>query len=258
MANIHPTAIVADGAQIADDAIIGPYCTISSEAVIGSGTELISHVVIEGNTKLGENNTVSPFAVLGGKTQDLKYKGGKPGVIIGNNNTIREYVTINAATNDGEYTIVGNECLILAYSHIAHCCELGNGIVIVNACQIAGHVIIEDYATIEGSVGIVQFMRVGTMAYIGAMSKITKDVPPFMIGHGDPIAVRSFNRIGMERRGISEEGRKAIKEAYRILYRQTDINVSDALDKIEAEVEQTPEVKHLVEFCRSSEKGIAR
>lgn len=258
MANIHPTAIVADGAQIADDAVIGPYCVISAEAVIGSGTELTSHVVIEGNTSLGENNKVSPFAVLGGMTQDLKFKGGKPGVKIGNHNTIREYVTINAATNDDDYTTVGDHCHILAYSHIAHCCHVGNGVVIVNACQIAGHVIIEDYATIEGSVGIVQFMRVGTMAYIGAMSKITKDVPPYMIGHGDPIEVRSFNRIGMERRGVSEEGRKAVKEAYRILYRQEGLNASDALDKIEAEVEQTDEIKHLLAFCRASEKGIAR
>lgn len=257
MANIHPTAIVADGAQIADDAIIGPYCTVSAQAVIGSGTELISHVVIEGNTTLGAGNRVSPFAVLGGRTQDLKFKGGDPGVKIGDHNTIREYVTVNAATNDNDYTTVGNECHILAYSHIAHCCHIGNRVVIVNACQIAGHVVIEDMATIEGSVGIVQFMRVGAMAYIGAMSKITKDVPPYMIAHGDPLEVRSFNRIGMERRGIDEAGRKAIKEAYRILYRE-DAPVAEALSKIETGVEQTPEVKHLLEFCRASENGIAR
>lgn len=257
MAQIHPTAIIAEGAQIADDAVIGPYCTVSDKAVIGSGTELISHVVIAGKTILGANNRVSPFAVLGGRTQDLKFKGGEPGVKIGDNNTIREYVTINAATNEDDFTTVGNHCLIMAYSHIAHCCRVGNGVVIVNACQIAGHVVIEDRATIEGSVGIVQFMRVGTMAYIGAMSKINKDVPPYMIAHGDPIQVRSFNRIGMERQGVSEEGRKAVKEAYRILYRQEG-TVAEALERIGAEVEQTPEIRHLLEFCRASEKGIAR
>jgi len=257
MANIHPTAIVADGAQIADDAIIGPYCIISSQAVIGSKTELISHVVVEGNTTLGSGNRVSPFAVLGGMTQDLKFKGGNPGVRIGDNNTIREYVTINAATNDGDFTTVGNGCHILAYSHIAHCCRIGNGVVIVNACQIAGHVVIEDFATIEGSVGIVQFLRIGSMAYIGAMSKITKDVPPYMIANGDPLEVRGFNKIGMERKGVSEEGRKAIKEAYRILYRQK-LPLADALEKTEAEVEQTPEVRHLLDFFRSSEKGVTR
>jgi len=257
MANIHPTAIVADGAQIADDAIIGPYCTISSKAVIGSGTELISHVVIEGNTSLGKNNRVSPFAVLGGRTQDLKFKGGEPGVKIGDNNTIREYVTINSATNDGDFTTIGSNCLIMAYAHIAHCCHIGNQVIIANACQIAGHVTIEDMATIEGLVGIVQFLRVGTMAFVGGMSKISKDMPPYMIAHGDPLEVRGFNKIGMERRGIDEAGRKAIKEAYRILYRQ-DAPVSMALDKIEAEVEQTPEIRHLLEFCRASEKGITR
>jgi UDP-N-acetylglucosamine acyltransferase len=257
MANIHPTAIVADGAQIADDAIIGPYCTVSAEAVIGSGTELISHVVIEGNTVLGAGNRVSPFAVLGGRTQDLKFAGGNPGVKIGDNNTIREYVTVNSATNEGDFTTVGDNCLLMAYTHIAHCCRIGNQVIIANACQIAGHVTIEDMATIEGLVGIVQFLRVGTMAFVGGVSKVSKDLPPYMIAHGDPLEVRSFNRIGMERRGVDEAGRKAIKEAYRIIYRQ-DAPVAEALDKIEAEVEQTPEVKHLLEFCRASEKGITR
>lgn len=257
MPNIHPTALVAEGAQIAADAIIGPYCTVSGMAVIGSGTELISHVVIEGNTTLGSGNRVSPFAVLGGRTQDLKFKGGFPGVRIGDNNTIREYVTINAATNEGDFTTVGNNCLIMAYTHVAHCCHIGNQVIIANACQIAGHVTIEDMATIEGLVGIVQFLRVGTMAFVGGVSKISKDLPPYMIAHGDPLEVRGFNKIGMERRGVSEAGRRAIKEAYRILYRQ-DAPVAQALDRIEAELEQTPEITHLLEFCRASEKGITR
>lgn len=257
MAQIHPTAIVADGAQIADDAVIGPYCVVSADAVIGSGTELISHVVIEGFTILGENNRVSPFAVLGGRTQDLKFKGGKPGVKIGDNNTIREYVTINAATKDGDFTVIGSNCLIMAYAHIAHCCSVGNHVIIANACQIAGHVTIEDMATIEGLVGIVQFLRVGTMAFVGGMSKISKDMPPYMIAHGDPLEVRGFNKIGMERRGVDEAGRKAMKEAYRILYRQS-APIAQSLEKIETEVEQTPEVRHLLEFCRASDKGITR
>jgi UDP-N-acetylglucosamine acyltransferase len=255
MAQIHETAIIADGAQIAEDVIIGPYCTVSSMAVIGRGTELISHVVLAGNATIGSDCKVSPFAVIGGQTQDLKFKGGAPGVKIGNNTVIREYVTVNAATNDGDYTLVGDNCLIMAYTHIAHCCRIGNHVIIANACQIAGHVTIEDMAIIEGLVGIVQFLRVGTMAFVGGVSKISKDLPPYMIAHGDPLEVRSFNRIGMERRGIDEAGRKSIKEAYRILYRQKQ-PVAEALNKIEAEVEQTPEVKHLLEFCRASEKGI--
>ena len=139
---IHPTAIVDVGAEIDDDVVIGPYCTVSSTAKIGSGTKLISHVVVVGNTSIGKNNTISPFAVLGGQTQDLKFKGGSPGVKIGDNNTIREYVTINAATNDGDYTIVGNDCLIMAYAHIAHCCRIGNQVIIANSVQIAGHVLL--------------------------------------------------------------------------------------------------------------------
>jgi UDP-N-acetylglucosamine acyltransferase len=257
MAQIHETAIISDGAQIADDAIIGPYCTVSEMAVIGSGTELISHVVVAGKTSIGDGCKVAPFAVLGGMTQDLKFKGGHPGVKIGNNTVIREYVTVNAATNDGDFTTVGDNCLIMAYTHIAHCCHIGNHVIIANACQIAGHVTIEDMAIIEGLVGIVQFLRVGTMAFVGGVSKISKDLPPYMIAHGDPLEVRSFNKIGMERRGIDEAGRKAIKEAYRILYRQKQ-PVAEALDKIEAELEQTPEIKHLLEFCRASEKGITR
>ncbi len=257
MARIHETAIIAEGAQIADDVVIGPYCTISEMAVIGRGTELASHVVIEGNISIGENNRISSFAVLGGRTQDLKFKGGNPGVKIGDNNTIREYVTINSATNDGDFTTLGSHCLIMAYAHIAHCCQVGDHVIIANACQIAGHVTIEDMAIIEGAVGVVQFLRIGRMAFVGAMSKITKDLPPYMIGHGDPLEVRGFNKVGLERRGVDEAGRKTIKEAYRILYRNK-LTVAVALEQIEAELEQTPEIKHLLEFCRASEKGITR
>ena len=257
MAKIHPTAIVESGAQLADDVIIGPYCTVSAEAVIGRGTELISHVVIAGNTTLGEENRVSPFAVLGGQTQDLKFKGGSPGVKIGNKNTIREYVTVNAATNDGDYTVVGDQCLLMAYSHIAHCCHVGNQVIIANGVQIAGHVTIEDQATIEGMVGIVQFLRVGRMAFIGGLSKVSKDVPPFMIAHGDPIEVRGFNRVGMERRGCSDAARRSIKEAYRILYRSEE-PLQDALARMEKELESTDELNELIAFCRTAEKGIVR
>ncbi len=257
MAQIHKTAIIGDGATVAADAIIGPYCTVSDRAVIGSGTELVSHVVVAGNSSIGSGCKVSPFAVIGGQTQDLKFHGGFPGVKIGDNTVIREYVTINSATNDGDFTIVGNDCLLMAYAHIAHCCHIGNHVIIANACQIAGHVTIEDMATIEGLVGIVQFLRVGSMAFVGAMSKITKDLPPYMIGHGDPLEVRGFNKVGLERRGVDELGRKAIKEAYRILYRQKQ-PLAQALDKIEDELEQTAEIKHLLKFCRASEKGITR
>ncbi len=257
MTKVHPTAIVESSAKIDDDVIIGPYCTVSANSIIGSGTELISHVVVTGNTTIGRNNKISPFAVLGGQTQDLKYKGGLPGVRIGDNNTIPDYVTVNAATNDGDYTVVGDHCLLMAYSHIAHCCNIGNQVIIANSVQIAGHVTVEDQATIEGMVGIVQFLRIGRMAFIGGLSKVSKDVPPFMIAHGDPIEVRGFNRIGMERKGCSVEARKSIKEAYRMLYR-TDDSLQDVLSRMETELDQTDELKALIAFCNSAEKGIVR
>ena len=257
MTKIHPTAIIENGAQLDNDVVIGPYCIVSANAEIQSGTELISHVVISGKTIIGKNNTISPFAVLGGKTQDLKFKGGTPGVKIGDNNTIREYVTINAATNDGDYTIIGNDCLIMAYSHIAHCCIIGSQVIIANAVQIAGHVHIHDQVTIEGMVGIVQFLSIGRLAFIGALTKITKDLPPFMIAHGDPVDVRGFNKIGMDRRGCNEDSKKSIKEAYRILYRSKE-SISEAMDRIEKEVPKTEELIALIDFCRSSKKGIIR
>lgn len=257
MSKIHPTAIIEDGARIAEDAKIGAYCHISSLTVIGSGTELKPHVVVDGKTEIGSGCTVYPFASIGARSQDLKFSGGDPGVKIGNNTVVREFVSINAATTDGEYTVVGDHCLLMAYCHVAHCCQLGNGVIMANAAQLSGHVVIEDMATIEGMVGVVQFAKIGKMSFIGAFSKVAKDVPPFMIGHGDPISIRGVNRIGMERRGIGEEARKAIREAYKILYRQ-ELSTTQALEKIEQEIEMLPEVQHLVDFCCSSEKGIVR
>ena len=236
---------------------IGPFCVVGSEVKIGDGSTLFSHVVIDGNTEIGADCQIHPFSRIGGKTQDLKFKGGQPGVKIGDRTVIREYVTINAATNDGDFTTVGCDCLIMAYCHIAHCCKIGNGVIMANMAQLSGHVIVEDKATIEGNVGIVQFVRVGTMAFIGAVSVIRKDVPPYMIAVGDPLEVRSTNKIGMERRGVSEESRKQLKEAFRLLYRK-ELSVSQALEEMERTLVQTDEVKYLIEFVRNSKTGITR
>ena len=254
---IHKTAIVDKKAKISAKAIIGPYSIVGPNVEMGEGAEIQSHVNITGNTIIGNNTKIFPFASIGTNPQDLKYKGGSPGVKIGDNNTIREYVTINAATYDGDYTIVKNNCLIMAYSHIAHCCNIGNQVIIANAVQIAGHVTVEDQATIEGMVGIVQFLRIGRMAFVGGLSKVSKDLPPFMIAHGDPIGVRGFNKIGMERKGCSEESKKSIKEAYRILYRSKE-STSSAIIRLENEIDMTDELRSLIDFCKSSSKGIIR
>ncbi len=181
----------------------------------------------------------------------------RPGVIVGDRTVLRECVTINAGTHDGEMTEVGSDCLLMAYSHVAHACKIGNGVIIANGTQLAGDVIVEDFAIIEGLCGVVQFRRIGKMAFLGGYTKATKDVPPFMIADGLDIEIRGFNKIGMERRGISEESRAAIKEAYRILYRQK-APLAEALEKIETEVPSTPEVKYLLDFIRSSKMGIVR
>lgn len=257
MSNIHPTAIVGDGAVLGADVKLGAYSVVGPGVKIGDGTELMAHAVVDGNTTVGAGCVIHPFARIGGPTQDLKFKGGAPGVIVGDKTVIRECVTINAGTHDGEMTEVGSGCLLMAYSHVAHACKVGNGVIIANGTQLAGDVIVEDFAIIEGLSGAVQFRRIGKMAFMGAYTKATKDVPPFMIADGLDIEIRGFNKIGMARRGVSEESIASIKEAYRILYRQK-MTLAEALEKIEADVPSTPEVEYLLEFIRSSKVGIVR
>ncbi len=257
MSNIHPTAIVGDGAVLGADVRLGPYSVVGSHAKIGDGTELMAHAIVDGYTTMGAECVVHPFARIGGPTQDLKFKGGAPGVLVGDKTVLRECVTINAGTNDGEMTEVGSGCLLMAYSHVAHACKVGNGVIIANGTQLAGDVIIEDFAIIEGLCGVVQFRRIGKMAFLGGYTKATKDVPPFMIADGLDIEIRGFNKIGMERRGVSEESRAAIKEAYRILYRQK-LPIAEALEQMEKELPSTAEVQHLIQFIRDSKVGIVR
>jgi len=257
MNHIHPTAIVGEGAVLGADVKLGAYSIVGPGVKIGDGTELMAHAVVDGNTTIGKECIIHPFARIGGQTQDLKYKGGAPGVIVGDKTVMRECVTINAGTHDGEMTEVGSNCLLMAYSHVAHACKIGNSVIVANGTQLAGDVVIEDFAIIEGLCGVVQFRRIGKMAFLGGYTKATKDVPPFMIADGLDIQIRGFNKIGMERRGVSEESRAAIKEAYRILYRKKT-PLAEALEKIEKEVPQTPEIEYLLNFIRNSERGIVR
>ncbi len=257
MSSIHPTAIVEGGAELGADVTLGPYSIVGAHVKIGDGTELMAHAVVDGNTHLGRQCTVHPFARIGGKTQDLKFQGGRPGVRVGDRTVMRECVTINAGTHDGELTEVGSDCLLMAYSHVAHACKIGNGVIIANGTQLAGDVLIEDGAILEGLCGVVQFRRIGRMAFLGAYTKAVKDIPPFMIADGLNGSVRGFNKIGMERRGLSEEARNAVKDAYRLLYRRK-LPTADALKKIETELPDVPEIRHLTGFIRESKVGIAR
>lgn len=257
MPGIHPTAVVSEGAELGAGVEVGPYCVIGPHVKIGADTRLLSHVVIDGWTTIGAGCTVHPFARLGGPTQDLKYKGGAPRVEIGDRNTLREYVTVNAATGDGDVTRIGSDCHIMAYAHIAHDCVVGDGVVLANCATLAGHVTVEDLAGIGGLVGIHQFVRIGKLAYIGGCAKVTQDVPPFMIADGNPLAIHGLNTVGLKRKGVSEEAQKQLKQAFRILYRQ-DLPTAKALEKIEKEIGQVPEVQHLATFVKISSRGITR
>ena len=254
---IHQTAIVAAGAHLGADVEIGPYCVIGEHVQLGAGTRLHPHVVVAGHTRIGAGCEIFPFASIGQQTQDLKFRGGAPGVTIGERTTLREYVTVNAATNDGDLTRVGSGCHIMAYAHIAHDCIIGNDVIMANAATLAGHVTVEDQVILGGMCGVHQFVRIGRLVITGGCSKATQDVPPFMTADGNPMSVHGLNSIGIQRRGISEPTAVALKTAYRILYRE-NLTAKAALAKIEAEVEQLPEVAHLVAFVRASERGITR
>ena len=225
--------------------------------MLGDGCKLHSHVVIDGHTKLGKENEIFPFASIGLKTQDLKWKGGVTRTEIGDGNTFREYVTIHSATGDGEVTRVGSHNHILAYCHIAHNCTLGNHIIMSNVATLAGHVTVEDYAVIGGLAAVHQFCRIGKMAMIGGCSKVVQDVPPFMMADGNPAETRTINKTGMERNGISEEAQSALRQAYKILFRE-GLTVSNALAKVEKELPALPEVGTLIQFVRASERGISK
>lgn len=257
MGYIHPTAIVHPGAQIGPDCEIGPYCVVGEHVVLGAGCKLHAHVVIDGHTVLGSGNEIYPFACIGLKTQDLKWKGGITRTVIGDNNTFREYVTVHSATGDGEVTVVGSNNHILAYCHIAHNVTLGNNIIMSNLATLAGHVVVEDCAVIGGLAAVHQFCRIGRMAIVGGCSKVVQDVPPYMLADGNPAKTRTINKVGMDRHVVPEQAQAALRQAYKILFRQ-GLTIPNALAKIEADLPQLPEIQHLVQFVRATQRGISK
>ncbi len=257
MSEIHSTAVVHPAAFIGEGCLIGPYCVIGEHVRLGPRCKLHSHVVIDGHTSFGEENDVFPFASIGLKTQDLKWRGGHTRVEIGDRNTFREYVTVNSATADGGATRIGSHNHILAYAHIAHECTLGDHIVMSNVATLAGHIVVEDFAIVGGLAAVHQFCRIGKMSIIGGCSKVVQDVPPFMLADGNPAETRTINKIGMERNGVSEEVQSAMKQAYRILFRD-GLSLPNALAKIESELPAAPELAHLVKFVRASERGLCK
>ncbi|CAM6054194.1 unnamed protein product [Sphagnum tenellum] len=256
---IHPTAIIHPSVVLDPSTQVGPWCTIGPHVRLGKGNRLLSHVVIEGATEIGDGNTFYPFSVIGGIPQDLKYKGEPTRLVIGNHNTFREAVTLNLGTvKGGGVTQIGNHCLIMAYTHIGHDCILGNYCIIANYGGLAGHVVVEDYVTMGGQCGITQFTRIGAHAYLGGQSAIERDIPPFVTAVGGrPCSLKGTNIVGLRRRGFSLETIQTINEAIK-LWMRPDIQKEQCLLEIEAQYGETREVREFVTFIRQSETGVLR
>jgi len=256
-ARIHPTAIIDPSAQIGEGCEIGPYCVIGPKVELGPECHLLHHVSLSGPSKVGRGNRFYPFTSIGQQTQDLKYTAEPTYLTIGDGNTFREFVTVHRGTMPETVTRIGDGGNFLAYSHIAHDCLIGNNVIFSNNGTVAGHVEVGDYAVIGGLTAIHQFCRIGAYALTGGCSKIVQDVPPFMIADGNPAKVRSYNKVALERHGFSEQTHRAIKEAYRLIYRSA-LNLQQAVEQIRSDLPETPEVAQLITFVTNSPRGIIK
>jgi UDP-N-acetylglucosamine acyltransferase len=255
---IHSTAIVDAKAEIDPSVEVGAYSIIRGKVSIGPGTVIGSHVVIDSFVTIGPDCRIYSYASIGADPQALKFKGEETYAMIGRGTIVREFVTINRGTEfGGGITEVGEENFLMAYTHIAHDCKTGKGCILANGATLAGHVTLFDYASIGGLVAIHQFVRIGQYAYVGGTSAVVKDIPPYVIAAGDRATLHGLNKVGLSRHGFSEETLHSLKKAYRILFRES-LTISEATEKIAAEVEQTLEVVSLVNFINSSERGITR
>lgn len=255
---IHPTAIISPEARLAESVEVGPYSIIGPDVQIGAGTVIGPHVVIEKYTDIGEGCHIHQFASIGADPQDLKYQGEPTRVAIGNFNTIRECATIHRATTaDIGVTIIGDYNLLMAYTHVAHNCKIGNRVIMSNAVNLAGHIHVEDFAIIGGMTGIHQFTRIGAHSFIGGASAVPRDVPPYVLASGNTAKPYGLNLVGLKRRGFSEDTLQALKHAYRLVFRSS-LRLAVALDRVEQEVPDLPEIRQFVEFIRHSARGICR
>lgn len=255
VAHIHPTAIVDSKAQLGDDVSVGPYSVIEDEVIIGDGCEIAAHTFISAGTRMGKKCRVMTGAVLATEPQDLKFSQEKTTLEIGDNTTIREYCTLNRGTKHSLKTVIGSNCLLMAYVHVAHDCRIGDHVILANAVNMAGHVTIEEYASVGGMSPIHQFVTIGKHSFIGGGMKVRKDVPPFILAAGDPLQFAGINRVGLSRRGFSPEVLLQLRRAYKIIYR-SKLNVSQAVSQIKETMEIIPEIKDILNFIEKSERGI--
>jgi UDP-N-acetylglucosamine acyltransferase len=252
---IHPTAIVDPKTEIDSGVTIGPYCVIEANVRLGKNCWLGPHVHIAPGTRLGADCRIFTGAVLGTIPQDLKFGGEETTLEIGERTTIREFATLNRGTKDHWKTTVGSDCLLMAYSHVAHDCSIGNHCILANAVNLAGHVVVEDWVSFGGMVPVHQFVRIGQHSFVAGAYRVTKDVPPYIRAMGEPMTFGGLNSVGLRRRGFSATTLVKLKRAYKLLYR-SKLNVSQAVQRIREECELTPEVQHVLAFIEKSERGI--
>jgi UDP-N-acetylglucosamine acyltransferase len=252
--SIHKTAVIADGAQIDPTVEIGPYAVIGPEVKIGSGTKIGAHAVIDGITTIGKDCKIYAGAAIGLDPQDLSYKDEATGVIIGDRVTVREYATIHKAVKEG-FTIVGDDCFLMNFAHVAHNCVIGKGVIMANAATLGGYVHVGDGTVMAGLVAMHQHVRIGRYCMISGVGGTRKDLPPFAMCDGRPCRIRGINILGLRRAKFKPELRTAIKNAYRMIY-MSDENISQSLERIEREIEQFPEIVEILDFFRTTKRGV--
>jgi UDP-N-acetylglucosamine acyltransferase len=252
---IHPSAIISPDAEIASDAEIGAYAIIGANCAVGSGCVVSPRATLERNVTLGENVKVGIGTIVGGPPQDLKFGGEETTVEIGDGTVIREYTTINRGTAQSFKTTVGRNCLVMSYVHLGHDCHIGDNVILSNVVQLAGHVTIEDKAIVSGLCAVHQFVRIGRHSFIGGCSRVSKDIPPFLKAVGNPVKLYGLNTVGLQRSGMDEATILELKRAYRLFFR-SDVNVTQAIERAQAELEPLPEVQELIRFVEASERGV--
>ncbi|MGK2935031.1 MAG: acyl-ACP--UDP-N-acetylglucosamine O-acyltransferase [Gemmatimonadaceae bacterium] len=255
MKNIHPTAIVAEGAKLAAGVEVGAFAMIGPGCEVAEGCVIAPRATLERNVRLALNVRVGIGAVLGGDPQDLKFQGEETTVEIGDGTVIREYSTINRGTSESFRTTVGRGCFIMSYVHLAHDCHLGDGVILANGVQLAGHVRIDDRAILSGLCAVHQFVRIGRHAFVGGCSRVSKDIPPFLKAVGNPVKLYGLNTVGLQRAGFEEGTLRELKRAYRLFF-DSDLNITQALERAEADLDQLPEVGELMRFLEASGRGV--
>jgi len=256
--NVHPTAIVHPKAALARGVVVGPYSFLGERVRIGAGTRIGAHCMIDGSTSIGKDCEIFTGAVIGSPPQDLKYRGESSILTIGDRNKIREYVTINLGTaGGGGKTVIGNDCLFMAYAHVAHDCQLGNHVVLANSVALAGHIVVEDRAVVGGLVGVHQFVRIGTLAIIGGCPRVIQDVPPYSVCVGYPAKVFGVNSEGLKRAGVSKGAKDHLHRAFRVLFHSKRA-MNHATEEVAQNADHCPEVNRLLHFIRNSKRGVCR